>query len=661
MKKLFVIFIWTLWLMPFSVSLAAAEDANNQNSVIQMEEVVVTATRQEEKISSVPANVSIITKEDIQNSPARDVPELLRTQEGIHVSDISGNQRSYTVDLRGFGETAGLNTLVLVDGRRINQADLSGTDWTLIPLDRIEKIEIVRGGRGSVLYGDNAAGGVINIITKQGRNFEAGIETAGGSYNTLKSDIQVSGAKYDLSYDVSGSYLTSNGYRQNSDTRAKDGGINLDYHINPLLQLNLSNGYHQDDTGLPGAIKDSDFLAGVSRTDTLHPDDYANVEDYYFEGGPELYFLTNSLFKINMAYRNRDSVFFSSFPGGTYEGDTKIGTVTVLPQFVLKEKVYGLSNSLTYGLDFIQDDEDIANTSSYSGRDLYDLKKKNYGFYLHDEINLTDRLSVSGGYRYDKAEFTFDPSTPDKTDASENLYTSGINYNIYENSQIYLSYSRTFRYPVLDEFFNFYYNTINTALNPQTSDDYEIGIRHHFSESLYGNLNLFQIDTKNEIYLNPISYANENLDGETCRKGMELAITKDFEKISLSATYVYTDASIFGGVFHSHQVPGVPKDQASFNSVVYILKGLSLTFNGVYVGRRPFISDFGNDFEYQDDYIVLNTKLKYNWEKMSVFLNVNNLTDEKYSEYGVLGGYPLERAYYPSPGINWFLGFSAKI
>lgn len=161
-------------LLPAVVS--AQQEGGDEGSVARLKEVVVTATRQEEEISSVPANVSVISETEIENSPARDVPDLLRTEAGVHVSDISGNNRSYTVDLRGFGETAGSNTLVLVDGRKINQADLSGTDWTLIPLDRIERIEVIRGGRGSVLYGDNAAGGVVNIITKEGRDFKAKAE-----------------------------------------------------------------------------------------------------------------------------------------------------------------------------------------------------------------------------------------------------------------------------------------------------------------------------------------------------------------------------------------------------------------------------------------------------------------------------------------------------
>ncbi|MCF8026054.1 MAG: TonB-dependent receptor [Desulfobacteraceae bacterium] len=642
----------------------AQENAGANDSVTMLEEVVVTATRQKEEISSVPANVSVITESDIENSPARDVPELLRTSAGVHVNDISGNRRSYTVDLRGFGETAALNTLVQVDGRRINQADLSGTDWTLIPLDRIERIEIARGGRGSVLYGDNSGGGVINIITKEGRDFQAKVEAAGGSYDTWKTDAQVSGSQKSLSYAVSGSYLSSDGYRDNSDTRAKDVGVNLGYFASDSIKLNLSSGYHEDKTGLPGAITESEFDSGVSRTDTLRPYDYTDVEDYYVKGGPEIYFWNNSLFKIDMSFRNRESLFFSSFTGGTYTGNTEINSVSASPQLVFRENIFGLDHNLTVGMDYVADEEDIVNTSSYTGTDRFELKKKNYGFYIHEELNATEKLSISGGYRYDKAEFTFEPSTPDETEASEDLYTAGASYKYKENSQVYFSFSRSFRYPVLDEFFNFQYNTIDTEMKPQTSDNYELGVKHAFSDSLYGNINIFRIDTEDEILYNPTAGlfgANENLDAETQRDGIEIMLTKDFDSLQLKGTYSYTDATIEGGQFDGNDFPGVPEHQASLTSTFYLMKNLTLALNGVYVGERPFISDFANDFEDQDDYFVANAKVQYQWKRMNAYLKVNNLFDKEYSEYGVLNSFLTERAYYPSPETNFLLGFSLEL
>lgn len=642
----------------------AQDEKTDKPSVTTLEEVIVTATRQEEKISSVPANVTVVTETDIKNSTAYDIPDLLRSQVGVHVNDIAGNRRSYTVDLRAFGETAPLNTLVLVDGRRINQADLSGSDWSLIPLDRVKKIEIIRGGRGSVLYGDNAAGGVINIITKEGETFNTGAEINGGSYDTFKGSAYVSGTKNKLSYALSGTYLTSDGYRDNSDTEAKDVGINLGYYQNDIVKWNLSSGYHKDSTGLPGAIKASEFAAGASRTDSLQPDDFADVEDYYVKGGPEIFFLSDSKFKMDISFRKRNSLSFASFDAGNFAGDTDIKTIAVSPQIIFKEAVFGIDNRLVVGFDYTDVVEDITNNSVFLGfpsTGLFELKKKNYGYYIHDEIRPWENFALSGGYRYDRAEFKFKPSTPDSKTMSEDLFTAGANYNFYDNSSIYFSFARSFRYPVLDEIFNFFTNTINSTLIPQTSDNYEFGIRHYFTESLFAKANLFRIDTKNEIIYNPNSFSNENLDGKTRRDGLEFSITKTFDKVTLSGNYTFTDATIRNGQFENKAFPNVPRHKAALSGIFTLGKDFLMIIDGVYVGDRPFISDFSNDFENQEDYLIVNTKLKYLWKNMTVFLNINNITDEEYSEYGGISTFPItEPGFFPSPKVNFLAGISAN-
>jgi len=641
----------------------AQDDKKNEPSVTTLDEIVVTATRQEEKISSVPANVTVVTETDIKNSTAYDIPDLLRSQVGVHVNDIAGNRRSYTVDLRAFGETASLNTLVLVDGRRINQADLSGSDWALIPLDRVKKIEIIRGGRGSVLYGDNASGGVINIITKEGEAFRTGAEINGGSYDTFKGSAFVSGTQSKLSYALSGSYLTSDGYRDNSDTEAKDLGLNLGYYQNDIVKWNLSSGFHKDSTGLPGAIKTSEFTTGASRTDSLQPNDFADVEDYYVKGGPEIFFLSDSKFKMDISFRKRNSLSFASFDAGSFTGDTDINTIAVSPQIIFKEAVLGINNRLIIGFDFTDVVEDITNDSIFFGAPstgIFELKKKNYGYYIHDEIRPWEHFSISGGYRYDRAEFKFKPSTPDKKTMSEDLFTAGANYNFYGKSSIYISFARSFRYPVLDEIFNFFTNTIDTTLTPQTSDNYEFGIRHYFTESLFANVNFFRIDTENEIIYNPNSFSNENLDGKTRRDGFEFSVTKTFENVTLSGNYTFTDATIRNGQFADKAFPNVPRHKAALTGLFTLGKGFSLNVDGVYVGERPFISDFSNDFEDQEDYLIVNTKLKYQWRKITAFLNINNITDEEYSEYGGISTFPItETGFFPSPKINFLAGVSA--
>jgi iron complex outermembrane receptor protein len=667
MERTVFIGLMTLGFLMLAASARAQAEASSkgeesETSVIR--EMVVTASRYEEAVESVPTNVSVITEQDIANSTAKDIPGLIQQEVGLHVYDITGNRRSYRVDRSGFGETAVLNTLVLVDGRRVNNPDLSGADWMLISLDRVKRIEIVRGSRGSVLYGDNATDSVINIITKEGEDqFKTELKATGGSYSTFGASASASGMYNEVSYELSGSYYESDGYRDNSHTDPRDIGLNLGYFIGDAAKVSLSGGYHKDKTGLPGALRQSELDAGISRTSSTHPADYADTEDHYVQLNPEIFFLQDSYFKAPFSYKERDQTAFATFVGGQFDSDTQIKTATVSPQFVVKEPVGGLfDNNLTLGLDYYYFDEDIVNESLFFGTltiGRFDLKKKNYGLYIHDEFYPLSKLALSAGYRHDKVKYAFSPTspdTPDDTDYDVNLVTAGINYKFHEKSYLYFSFSEGFRYPVLDEIFSFYTNTINANLVPQTSDDYEMGVRHYFTRNLFANVNFFRIETKDEIFYNPAAFDNENLEAKTRRDGIEVSLGFDYNEISLRGTYTYRDTEIRGGEFSGKEVPNVPRHQASIDIVWRPLERLSVAFNGIYVGERLLDSDFTNAFPEQGGYTVVNMKLKYTWQKFTAFLDMNNLFDKEYAAYGVLATTPVEPAFYPSPKFNFLAG-----
>lgn len=268
-------------------------------------------------------------------------------------------------------------------------------------------------------------------------------------------------------------------------------------------------------------------------------------------------------------------------------------------------------------------------------------------------------LSLSAGLRYDKVEYKFYPTapgTPDHKKYDENPFTAGINYNFYKDSYAYFSFSEGFRYPLLDELFSFFTNTISTDLVPQTSDNYELGIRHHFTKNLYADLNLFRLDTKNEIFFNSSTFANENLDAETRRDGVEILLGFNYKNVSLRGTYTYRDTELRGGANSGNEVPAVPKHQATFDAVWYPIERVTFALNGIYVGSRYLESDFENKYPKQDDYVVVNAKLQYNWNKITAFLDVNNLFDEEYAAYGVVATFPEEPAFFPSPEINFLFG-----
>src|SRR5439155_524414 len=131
---------------------------------------------------------SVITAEEIAHSPAQTLQEIIAQTPGVQLTSLFGgvNGAGTSVDIRGFGAFATANTLVLINGRRLNDIDMAGVDLSTIPLNSIERIEITRGNSGAVLYGDNAIGGVINIVTKTGTGGPPAalrVEGGAGSFN----------------------------------------------------------------------------------------------------------------------------------------------------------------------------------------------------------------------------------------------------------------------------------------------------------------------------------------------------------------------------------------------------------------------------------------------------------------------------------------------
>ncbi len=624
------------------------------------EQITVTANRYEEKTARVAANISVINEEDISSSTATDIPSLLRAQVNVQVSDIGGNRRLYSVDIRGFGETGPSNTLVLVDGRRVNQPSLSGVDWFQIPIDRVKRIEIIRGGRGSVLYGDNAGAGVINIITREEGPPRADVEISGGSYGSVRPSARVRGSAGDVVYSAAGSYFRSDGYRDNSEIKGGDFGGSLGFRLGDAGNLDLSGGIHSDKTGLPGAIRESQFLAGASRVDAPFPEDFVDIDEYYFLVRPEIRFLGQSDLQLNFSARRRDSKFFSSFTGGTFEGNTETDMFTASPRVVLREKIGGLANSLSVGYDFVDAVEDIINTTIFGGSGSaspFELKKRNHAFYVYDEVYPVESLALSAGYRHDGVTFRFAPSTPDRMSYDENLYTAGANYQFWTETFLYTNYSRSFRYPLLDEMFNFFANTIDTELTPQTANDVEVGLRHYFTDTFFGNLNLFHIDLDREIFFNPLGGsfgfgANENFEGITRRRGLEIALGTQVEGVTLKGSYSFVDADVKDGQYAGNQVPAVAAHKATVEAFIPVSYAFHVGVNGTYVGQRHFISDWSNVFGKQEGYFLLNARLSHQLERFHLFLDLNNLLNREYSEYGVLGGFPVERGFYPSPQVN---------
>jgi iron complex outermembrane recepter protein len=154
----------------FLIDLAGGLSAGAQQPSVGLEPMKVTATRQEEEVLTIPAHVTVIDREAIKNSNASDIGDLLKSEAGLWVDKgSSSNPSEIFIDARGFnsGGSNASRMIVLIDGQRANRSDLGTPDWSVVPIESIERIEIMRGS-ATALYGDNAMSGSINIITKKG-------------------------------------------------------------------------------------------------------------------------------------------------------------------------------------------------------------------------------------------------------------------------------------------------------------------------------------------------------------------------------------------------------------------------------------------------------------------------------------------------------------
>ena len=661
-----------------AASVATAETEEE----VTLSPFVVTATRIEQGVERVPANVTVIDEDDIRNSNAKTVVDLLRSEEGVVVRDLLGNGKTSQVDLRGFGEGGPYNTLVLVDGRVVNEIDLSGVDWTQIPLGQVERVEIVRGS-GGVVYGYNAAGGVINIITKMpSKRLQATTGISAGSYGRHKEEAYVNGGDENVSASLFASYEATDGYRDNNDFRAKDLGGKIVFDPLDVLSLNLSGSYHDDDYGLLSPLTDDEMAA--DRTAGKPPYDEAEGTDQYLKLGIDLDLGAYGTIVTDVSYRDRESEaeFVDEFSGSLYttELDREANTWAITPRYLWNGEISEHANRLIVGADIYWAELDLETSSGVDAppvlSDVANAERDSYGFYVSNEFSLLDNLILSVGARHQRVRYDLSredltgflaPLAETITDR-ENAYSAGLTFLYYNKSSVFVRANRSLRFPLTDEMVETvevapftYQLQLNSDLKPQTGQHYEVGVRHYFTPDILGRLTLFHAQIKDEIFLDKVNFppfgSNVN-HPETQHQGIEIGSTAElFKKLTVFGNYSYTKATFEKDPFKHNDMPAVPKHKANVGFRVHdIVTGLVFSADYNYVGSSYAISDQANQYDKLEDYDTINAKLSYEWKRLEAFVGVNNLMDHEYAEYAVIGGTGLN--FHPAPERNWVGGLT---
>ena len=667
----------------------AAPQGGPQEKAIVMEEVVVTATRDTEEVRNIPANVSVITAKDIEKSGATNVVEVLDKLESIQFRNYSGNASQSLIDLRGFGgDNPFGKTLIMLDGRRLNRPDMSSINWLQIPLNNIERIEVVRGA-SSVLYGDAAVGGVINIITKKGEGkpkFDASV--IAGSYGLHNERAGVTGAVDKWTYALNGENNFAFGYRERSKLSSQGGGLNVGYDASELFNISLGLSFNKTDYQMPGYLTKVQMeqdrrqyqpatpaLFNVAATNDDGSDKYANVNlgiKYILGSMGEI--------DINFLYGNKD--IQTDMTSWSQFSNTKMDTYGITPKYILAKEVFGFKNKLVLGLDYYNEPykkEFYSDRERNTRTGWADFTRDSLGYYIRDEFSLLKSLILNAGYRSERATIkgsNTDTVTPtnnftdqEKTYNAE-AYEAGLTWLVGKKSKVFGKYSTVYRIPFLEEvaYFNGGGGGFLKNLEKEKGISTEVGTEFYPLNNLKIGLTLFRIDMEDEIHyvgVYPTGH-NENA-GKTRHDGAEVSLSYLWEKrAKLYGNFTYHMATYENGPNNKKELPLVPNRMANAGVEIYLPYNLMLRPEVRYVGDAFLSQDDTNISEKLESYTLFNLYLSYKPSfgkvNMTVFLGVENLTDVKYSSFGSYNvpgyGAGAPSTYYPMPGITYKGGIS---
>ena len=644
----------------FKPSLIVASVAACASFSVYAETVLPTTVVTASRLSSLPAGTAlyIIDQEDIIKSPAQTIADLLSTLPNISVRQLASGFNEPTIDLRGFGAAASANALILLNGRRLNDVDLTGADLSGIPLANIDHIEILPGG-GSVLYGDGASGGTINIITKQASKNTGSISIASGSYDSkdiqANSDI-VSG---NTSIRLFGRHAESDGYRDNSASRQDVFGLDGQV-IREQQTWFLSAQASQSDNRLASERKVNPSL----NIDELHntpkgtrtPDDYAEDNRYQIWGGWKLAFNKNIELIVDGSkrYKTQDS-FYGFKEGGAYDiyTNTRLITNSITPRLLVNYATGSIENTVRTGVDWYKTDylsyrgqkktaAPIHAITIYSeSRSAYLLQSSRF-----EQTTLTvgarkTKIMQSGE---DKLDMTapgsaFDSKAPaGKQSYAEEMYEAGVNQKLGLGLTAMLNTSRSVRFGTVDEVYEYDSNFMRTfsPLLPQVGKNIEASLAYDHNR---GNITatVYEQKLKNEIHFNPYTYTNDNLE-PTKRTGITLSSTLMLPmNTQLNGSFTQQKAEFTEAPVEGNTMPLVAKHSASLGIVLQPITDWNLAITDTYTGSRHLDNDQTNDFATKiPAYHRLDAKTSYklaNWQVSLSVLNIANAKD--HYDYGI--------------------------
>ena len=599
--------------------------------VYTLEGVVVTASRVPEKKIDSNADVSVVTAKEIEEKHYDDVSEAIRHVPGVTISSHGASSQVGMSDQIYINGSK--NVVVLVDGmrRNTNGNSLATADiGDMVNMDSIDHIEVLKGS-ASTLYGSDAQGGVINIITKKAKNdgVRTTLRTSFGNESREKYSLHNEGREENVFWNVDAGKELQGKY--------KDGwGRRVINHLN-AEHYNVKLGY---DLG-----NDSDVVFNYEKytSDYIRPNSGTN--DTTRARGKKDNDSVSLQYKAKL--NDRLTSQFSVYRNNTHINDNYTAS-SLWDLCDMKMRTTGISDQLTYtmdrqtitgGFDWYKDE-----IPYYKGPfDLEGTSITNTAFYLQDKIDLTDRWNVTPGIRVDHhSEFG--------THTSPSL---SVGYKQNEKTNYYINYKSFFAAPSLFYLYSSFVG--NKDLDPEEGNTVEFGVNHRFTDSLDGTFNVFHTHAKNLIVFDD-RYKNS---GKTNANGFSLSLNKEFSRhwnASLGYSYLHMQAKAGENINNNGALP----ESTLHVNVSYKADKFNASLDGRGVMNR-YGSKKSPEMRNYANYWVWDMAANYHFTKnATLFARVNNIFDQFYTDVGSSYGPSADPAqwqgWYSAPGRNFEVG-----
>jgi iron complex outermembrane receptor protein len=635
-----------------SLSLFAGAAAMAEDTAIPS--VVITGPRFPSAPTLAPIAATVITQDDIRRAGASDVNGAIRKIGGVFGRQSLDSSPDFALDLRGFGVNSSQNLVVMVDGVRLNENELAATILSTIPIDTVERIEITRGG-ASVLFGEGATGGVIQVFTRRPgtAGTHGSLFAEAGQFGQRDTRATLGYNADNLTLDAALGRQATDNYRANSDFAQTNfsGGLQVAYDGG---RAGLRAEGARQDSRFPGALTLAQFQADPRQTKS--PDDFGSLDTDRVTAFVE-HHLGNLDLAADLSHRERDgrATYVSSF------GTTALSYSTRQTQFSPRvrqlSQAGAMLNELVAGVDLIRWQRKT--TSSFS---LADAGQDSKAIYLRDELRFDPahdgRLAVGARHEVFDKDYV-DPlafnAAPQTGSQSLNAWELQASYRLLPQLDAWAKVGQSYRMPNVDE--NSYRSSA-AMLAPQTSHDVELGAS--VGDSVYKlAARVFRHELRNELFYDPTRNggfgANTNLD-PTRRQGVEL----DGEARLATAWRVtghlqHVNATFTAGPNAGREMVLVPKNVLTARLAWLPGDGQSADLGAQWVDSQRYGGDFTNSCNARvPSYATFDARYGRKLGAWELALSGLNLADRQYFS----NAFSCKAGIYPSNGRQ--LKFSAR-